>query len=56
PIVLAAALLISWVVATLWFVSRGIDARGKLVRPTGTRAGLLALASLLAWLLAWRFA
>jgi hypothetical protein len=56
PIVLAAASLIAWVLATLWFVSRGIDARGKLVRPTGTRTGLLALASLLAWLLAWRCA
>jgi hypothetical protein len=56
-VVLAAAALTAWVAATLWFVSRGIDGeRGRLIRPTGTRAGLLALASLVLWWLAWRYA
>ncbi|HWB74913.1 MAG TPA: hypothetical protein VG755_08150, partial [Nannocystaceae bacterium] len=54
--VLAALALVAWVGATFLFVSRGVDARGRLTRPTGTRTGLLVLASLVLWLLAWRFA
>jgi hypothetical protein len=54
--VLAAFALAAWVVATLTFLSRGLDARGRIVRPTGTRTGLLALAALVLWLVAWRFA
>lgn len=54
--VLAALALLAWVCATFLFLSRGVDARGRLTRPTGTRTGLLVLAALVLWLLAWRFA
>ena len=54
--VIAALALVLWVGATMSFLARGVDARGRLIRPTGTRTGLLALAALVLWLVAWRFA
>jgi hypothetical protein len=53
---LAAGGWIAWVWATARFVRRGVDARGRLVPGVGTRTGLLALALLVAWVIAWRFA
>ncbi|MBL8945142.1 MAG: hypothetical protein JNK45_18395 [Myxococcales bacterium] len=53
---LAAAGWIAWAWATARFVRRGLDARGRVVPGVGTRAGLLALALLVAWVVAWRFA
>lgn len=53
---IAALLWVAWVVASARLLLRGIDARGKLVPGVGTRAGLLALGLLVAWMLAWRFA
>lgn len=53
---LAAAGWIAWVWATARFVRRGLDGRGRLVPGLGTRTGLLALALLVAWMIAWRFA
>jgi hypothetical protein len=34
----------------------GVDARGRLVPGTGTRWGLLSIALLVAWMVAWRLA
>jgi len=56
PVVLAALAMVMWVGASLAFLARGLDAQGRLRRPTGTRAGVLALAALITWMLAWRFA
>ncbi len=56
PVVLAALAMAMWVGASLAFLARGLDAQGRLRRPTGTRAGVLALAAFFTWMLAWRFA
>jgi hypothetical protein len=51
---LAAATWLAWVWASARLLRRGLDARGRLIPGAGTRAGLLALALLVAWMLAWR--
>lgn len=56
PRVLAAATWIAWVLASAAFLLRGVDARGRLVPGTGTRWGLLSIALLVAWMVAWRLA
>jgi len=53
---LAAAAWLAWVIASARWMLRGLDARGRLVPGVGTRSGLLALALLVAWMIAWRFA
>jgi hypothetical protein len=52
----AALAWIAWVVASARFLMHGIDARGRLVPGVGTRSGLLALALLVGWMIAWRLA
>lgn len=53
---LAAAAWLGWVWAAAHMLRHGIDARGRPIRGVGTRAGLLALGMLVAWMIAWRFA